>query len=92
MLGYKTEIKDFRYMYCFRKEQEFGTDYIEKQFYDFFILRTSSIDAENLCFQKEEVQAVKFVDLYTIQRLADNKEIVDRPEIYKVLTSFLFRF
>lgn len=92
LLGYRTEIKDFRYMYCFRKEQEFGEEYIERQFYDFFILRTSGVDDKTLFFQQEEVQAVKFVDLSTIQRMVEKKEIVDRPEVYNVLTNFLFRF
>lgn len=56
LLGYRTEIKDFRYMYCYRKEQEFREDYIERQFYDFFILRTSRVDDKTLDFQTEEVQ------------------------------------
>lgn len=92
LLGYRTEIKDFRYMYCFRKEQKFGDDFIERQFYDFFILRTSGVEDKTLYFQKEEVQAVKFVDLTTIQNMIDNNELVERPEIYKVLINFLFRF
>lgn len=92
LLGYRTEIKDFRYMYCFRKEQKFSDDFIERQFYDFFILRTSGLDDKTIYFQKEEVQQVKFVDLLDIQKMMDSKEIVDRPEIYDVLASFLFRF
>lgn len=92
MLGYRTEIKDFRYMYSFRKEQKFRDDFIERQFYDFFILRTSGIDDKTLYFQEEEVQAVKFVDLVDIQRMIEKKEIVDRPEIYQVLFKYLFRF
>ena len=92
MLGYRTEIKDFRYMYSFRKEQVFREDFIERQFYDFFILRTSGLDEKTLYFQEEEVQAVKFVDLVDIQKLIDHKEIVERPEVYEVLIRFLFRF
>lgn len=92
LLGYRTEIKDFRYMYCFRKEQKVREDFIERQFYDFFILRTSGVDDKTLYFQKEEVQAVKFADLTTIQKMIDNHEIVERPEVYQVLTNFLFRF
>lgn len=92
LLGYRTEIKDFRYMYCFRKEQEFGEDFIERQFYDFFILRTSGVDDKTLYFQSEEVSAVKFVDLSTIQKMIENHEIVERPEVYQILSNFLFRF
>ena len=86
------EIKDFRYMYCFRKEEKFREDFIERQFYDFFILRTSGIDDKTLYFQKEEVQAVKFVDLPQIQKMIEEHVIVERPEVYKVLTNYLFRF
>ena len=92
LLGYRTEIKDFRYMYCFRKEQKFKEDFIERQFYDFFILRTTGVDDKTLYFQTDEVQAVKFVDLIEIQKMIDNKELVERPEVYQVLTNFLFRF
>ncbi len=92
LLGYKTEIKDFRYMYCFRKQQIFKPDFIERQYYDFFILRVFGLDDKVLRFQKEEVQAVKFCDLSTIQDMIDNKLIVERPEIYNVLANFLFRF
>lgn len=79
-------------MYCFRKEEKFREDFIERQFYDFFILRTSGIDDKTLYFQKEEVQAVKFVDLPKIQKMMEDHEIVERPEVYKVLTDYLFRF
>lgn len=79
-------------MYCYRKEQKFREDYIERQFYDFFILRTTGVDDSTLYFQKEEVQAVKFVDILTIQKMLENKELVDRPEVYNILTNFLFRF
>ncbi len=92
LLGYRTEIKDFRYMYCFRKEQKFRDDFVERQFYDFFVLRTTGVDDKTLYFQKEELQAVKFVDLSTIQKMIKNHEIVERPEVYQVLTNFLFKF
>lgn len=62
------------------------------QIYDFFILWTSGIDDKTLYFQKEEVQAVKFVDLPQIQKMMEEHVIVERPEVYKVLTNYLFRF
>jgi len=92
LLGYRTEIKDFRYMYCFRKEQKYKENFMERQFYDFFILRTSGVDDKTLYFQRDEVQAVKFCNFADIQKMIDNDEIVQRPEIYSVLGNFLFRF
>ncbi len=79
-------------MYCFRKEQKYRDDFIERQYYDFFILRTSGVDDKTLYFQKDEVQNVKFVDLVTIQKMIENHELVERPEVYQVLINFLFRF
>lgn len=92
LLGYRTEIKDFRYMYCFRKEQKFRDDFIERQFYDFFILRTTGIDEKILNFQESEVQAVKFVNLTELQEMVNNKEIINRNEVYQILINYLFKF
>lgn len=91
-LGYKTEIKDFRYMTCFRKEQKYSDNFIERQFYDFFVLRTSKLEAASIQFQQSEVQAVRFADLATIQQLASEGVLVERPEVYRVLHNYLFRF
>jgi len=92
MLGYRTEIKDFRYMYSFRKEEKIRDDFIERQFYEFFILRTAIVDEKDLKLQESEVQAAKFVDLTELQQLIDNNEVVKRDEVYKVLIQFLFKF
>lgn len=92
LLGYKTEVKDFRFMYSFRKEQVFTKNLIEKQFYDLFVLRAYGLDDRTIQFQTEEVQAVKFVDLTNIQELSKDKLLVERPEVYSVLANFLFRF
>ncbi|MDR0978357.1 MAG: NUDIX domain-containing protein [Lachnospiraceae bacterium] len=92
MLGYKTEIKDFRYMYSFRKEQVIREDYIERQFYDLFILRAFGLDDRVLNFQESEVQAIKFTDLMEIEKMIERKGIVDRPEVYGVLIKYLFKF
>lgn len=92
MLGYRTEIKDFRYMYSFRKEQVFKEDFVERQYYDFFILRTTGIDDKTLAFQKEEVQSVKFAQLSEVQKMLEEHELVKRPEVYQILFKFMFRF
>jgi len=38
-LGFNVDIKEFRYMFSYRKEEILKENYIERQFYDFFILR-----------------------------------------------------
>lgn len=92
MLGYRTEIKDFRYMYSFRKEEFIKENFIERQFYDFFILREHGLDDKVIYFQESEVQAVKFVDLLELKNMIEKNDIVQRPEVYDVLLNYLFRF
>ena len=88
----KVTVTDFRYMFSYRVSQIFTEDYIENQFYDVFILRKNGIRKKHIRMQESEVQAVKFVDLIEIQKMIENNQIVERNEVYQVLTNFLFRF
>ncbi len=90
-LGYNVEVKDFRFMTSFRKQQVFKEDFIENQFYDFFILRQIGINENNIRFQKEEVQAIKFVNISTLNEMRENNKLVERDECYDALTEYLFR-
>ncbi len=90
-LGFNVEVKEFRFMYSFRKEQIFSDTFIERQFYDFFILRQNGLCSENIKFQESEVQAVKFITISELNKLRQDKELVKRDEVYDVLTEYLFR-
>ncbi len=90
-LGYKVDIKDFRYMYSFRKEQKYSEDYIERQFYDFFILRKNDLKIENIKFQKSEVQSIKFCSMTDLRELIENNQIVERKEVYNELLNYIFK-
>lgn len=90
-LGYKVDIKEFRYMFSYRKEQIIKEDYIEKQFYDFFILRRNDLKVEEIEVQESEVEQVKFVDISELNKMIENKEVVERDEVYKELKNYLFR-
>lgn len=90
-LGYKVDIKDFRYMYSFRKEQKYSEDFIERQFYDFFILRKSDLKIENIKFQESEIQAIRFCSMTELRELIENKQIVERKEVYSELENYIFK-
>ncbi len=90
-LGYHIDIKDFRYMYSFRKEQQYANDFIERQFYDFFVLRKSDLDIEHIVFQESEVQAVKFCSMTELKDLIQKKQIVERSEVYCELENYIFK-
>ena len=91
-LGFNVEVKEFRFMFSFRKEQVFAEDFIERQFYDFFILRQSGLNNSSIKFQTDEVQNVKFVSISELNELRQTDKIVKRDECYDILTEYLFRY
>ena len=90
-LGFNVEVKEFRFMYSFRKQQVFKEDFIENQFYDFFVLRQQGLNKESIKFQKEEVQDIKFVSISELNELRNTDQLVPRDEVYDVLAEYLFR-
>ncbi len=90
-LGYNVDIKDFRFMFSFRREQKFFDDFTERLFYDFFILRQSGLKEDNIRFQESEVQAVKFVNINELNEMRKQNISVERNECYDALTDYLFR-
>lgn len=90
-LGYTVEVRDFRFMFSYRKEQKYSDDFIERQFYDFFILRQSGLTAENITFQDSEVQAIKFVNISELNKMREKSLLVERNEVYDALSEYLFR-
>lgn len=90
-LGFNVDIKEFRYMFSFRKEQFIKEDFIERQFYDFFILRKNGLKIENIKVQESEVEQVKFVNISELNQMIENNEIVERDAVYKELMNYLYR-
>lgn len=90
-LGSKVDVKDFRYMTSFRNSIKYQDDFIENQYYDFFVLRREKMRPENITFQKSEVQAIKFINLSELAYMRENHELVERENVYDVLMNYLFR-
>lgn len=90
-LGFTVEVKEFRFMTSFRKEQEINKNFIERQFYDFFTLRQNGLSAQNIKFQVSEVQDIKFVNITELNEMRENNLLVERNECYDALNDYLFR-
>lgn len=90
-LGFNVDIKEFRYMFSYRKEEILKENYIERQFYDFFILRKNGLRTEDIKVQESEVEQIKFVSVSELNEMIENKEIVERTPIYKELMNYIFR-
>lgn len=91
-LGYNVDIKSFRYMFSYRTQQKYSEDFIENQFYDFFILRKEGIKIEDIKMQESEVKAIKFVDINELNEMRDKKIIVERQPVYDTLIEYLHRY
>ena len=90
-LGYTVEVRDFRFMFSFRKEEEVNENHYDRQFYDFFILRQSGLTADIISFQESEVQAIKFVNISELNKMREEGKLVNRDECYDELAAYLFR-
>lgn len=90
-LGFNVDIKDFRYMFSYRAEQIVREDYIDRQFFDFFVLRKNGLKAENIKVQESEVEQVKYVTISELNEMIEKKEVVQRDALYKELMNYLFR-
>lgn len=88
----KVSITDFRYMFSYRVSQKFADDYVENQFYDFFILRKNGLHAKDLTLQKSEVQDAKFVSLQELEEILQTDCIVKRDPVYDALRDYLYRY
>lgn len=90
-LGYSVNVRNFRYMFCFRKEEYVNENHFDRQYYDFFILRQTGLNNTNIKFQDSEVQAIKFVNINELNLMREANLLVPRDECYKELAQYLFR-
>lgn len=84
-------IKSFRYMFSYRKEQKYNENFIERQFYDFFMLRQNNLTENDIQMQSSEVQAIKFVSISELNVMREKNLMVNRDECYAELESYLYR-
>lgn len=91
-LGYNIDIKSFRYIFSYRTQQKYSEDFIENQFYDFFILRNEKLNINDIKMQETEVQAIKFVTINELLKMQEENKIVERKPVYDELVNYLHRY
>lgn len=90
-LARHVDISDFRYMTCTRCEQKVDDDYIDRQFFDFFVLRQPNLRLENIKIQASEVQAIKFCSISELRELIGKHELIERNAEYAALEDYIFK-
>ena len=55
------------------------------------MLRREDLDLSKIQFQTSEVQDIKLCTMSELRAMIEKKQIVDRPEVYGELESYLYR-
>ena len=90
-LGHNVHVRDFRYMFTYREQERVSENYMDRQYFDFFVLRKREIDISKIIFQESEVQAIDLVDIGELSNRIKSGGFIDRPEVFEVLANYLFR-
>lgn len=88
-IGIEISKNELEYIFSYRMNQKVSDEFIENQFYDFYIIKNDNIKIENIKIQESELQDIKFVDLSTLNKMLDEHIIVDRKPIYDELINYL---
>ena len=84
-----TSIQEFKYISSFKESKIYSKDFIENQFYDFFILKKPNLTITDIKMQNSEVQDIKFVNINQLLRMQEDNIIVNRKPVYDMLLDYL---
>ena len=84
-----TSIQEFKYISSFKESKIYSKDFIENQFYDFFILKKPNLTITDIKMQNSEVQDIKFVNINQLLRMQEDNIIVNRKPVDDMLLDYL---
>lgn len=88
-IGMDINKNELEYIFSYRMKQKISDEFIENQFYDFYIVKNDNINVANIKIQESELQDIKFVGLNTLNKMIDENILVDRKPIYDELVNCL---
>lgn len=92
MLPKNVKVQDFRFMVSFRSQLKLADNFIENQFYDFFIYNVGDFDISFLHIQEEEVDEIKWATAFEIKQLAAQGLMHPRTEWIDILYKYITKF
>ncbi len=84
-----SEESEYEHIITYKDKRIIRDNFIENQFYDFFILRKPDLKLSDIKVQESEVEQVAFVDPNTLGKMIANKEMVERNVMYSALYDYL---
>lgn len=91
MLPKAIKLKDFRFMTSFRNQLPISENFLENQFYDFFIYNID-IPIEKFIIQESEVEEIRYATAYEIKAMAEKGLFHPRTEWINILYNYITKF
>lgn len=87
-IGMRVNKNEIEYVLTYKNTKNLE-NYIDNQFFDFYIVKKEKINIEKITMQKSEVQQVKLCNLKEVQEMILNKQVVRRDAVYEKLSEYL---
>ena len=89
-LGILIDVNELEYLYTIKDEKITDGDYIERIFFDTFLLR-KNVDIKDAVIEKDEVSEVCFVNYEDVLKLIENDVMIPNKKDYEKIFDILSR-
>lgn len=83
-----SEEKELEHILKYRDQRIIRQDFIENQFYDFYILRKQGLRIKDITVQESEVEQARFVTILELNNMLSQKQMVERNIMYRELKRY----
>ena len=80
---------ELEYILTYKDQQIIREDFIENQFYDFYILNKNDVKISDIIVQESEVEQVKYIDINELRTIMDSNLVVERKIMYDSLLKYI---
>lgn len=80
---------ELKFILTYKDQKIIREDFIENQFYDFYILNKNDIKISDIVVQESEVAQVKYIDINELKSMLNNNLVVERKVMYDALFKYM---
>jgi isopentenyldiphosphate isomerase len=88
-VGIRVEEDELKYRFTYKKESSSKKDFIDNQFFDFYLVQKDKIPLEKISIQESEVQQVKVCNRQEVTQMLKDQVVVKRDAVYQELLKYL---
>lgn len=88
-VGIRVEEDELKYRFTYKKESSSKKDFIDNQFFDFYLVQKDKIPLERISIQESEVQQVKLCNYQEVTQMIKDQVVVKRDAVYQDLLKYL---